>query len=71
MMKKQSRNPKWRGFVSGLVLTTFLAGAGPALAALPVGSVAPDFTLEDVYGVTHSLSDYAGTMVILGFFSPT
>lgn len=63
---------KWLIGVTALVLTALLAGAGPALADRPgVGSPAPDFTLQDIYGVTHSLSDYAGRIVVLAFVSPT
>ena len=48
-----------------LALLTLL-GAAPAVA-LPVGSVAPSFTLADRDGNSISLSDFAGTGVILDF----
>lgn len=35
-----------------------------------VGKKAPDFTLVDLDGKTHSLSDYAGKIVILEWFNP-
>ena len=35
---------------------------------LKTGSKAPDFTLPDQNGMTHSLSDYAGQKVILYFY---
>ena len=35
---------------------------------LNVGTVAPDFTLPDQNGVSHSLSDYRGQKVILYFY---
>jgi peroxiredoxin Q/BCP len=35
---------------------------------LPIGSVAPGFTLPDQNGTMHSLSDYKGQKVILYFY---
>jgi peroxiredoxin Q/BCP len=35
---------------------------------LEIGTVAPDFTLPDQNGTTHSLSDYRGKKVILYFY---
>lgn len=35
---------------------------------LEIGTVAPDFTLPDQNGATHSLSDYRGQKVILYFY---
>ena len=35
---------------------------------LEIGTVAPDFTLPDQNGTTHSLSDYRGQKVILHFY---
>ena len=35
---------------------------------LEIGTVAPDFTLPDQNGTTHSLSDYHGKKVILYFY---
>lgn len=35
---------------------------------LPVGTKAPDFTLPDQNGVTHSLKDYRGKKLILYFY---
>ncbi|MBQ9211189.1 MAG: thioredoxin-dependent thiol peroxidase [Clostridia bacterium] len=35
---------------------------------LPIGTKAPDFTLQDQNGEIHSLSDYAGKRVILYFY---
>ena len=65
---------KWLIVVTAFALTALLTGAGPALAAgPPVGSPAPDFTLQDIYGVTHTLSDYIDEeyIVVLAFLSPT
>lgn len=39
-------------------------------ATAEVGKKAPDFTLVDIDGKTHSLSDYAGKVVILEWFNP-
>lgn len=44
---------------------TFARAAGPA-----VGQPAPDFTLPDGSGATHSLSDYKGKTVVLEWFNP-
>jgi AhpC/TSA family len=38
---------------------------GPSLAAAPDGVTAPDFTLPDIDGQMHSLSDYRGQKVFL------
>lgn len=38
--------------------------------SLPLGAPAPDFTLSDTDGQTHSLSDQLGKPVLLSFFSP-
>lgn len=38
------------------------ATKGPTLDS---GEAAPDFTLLDAYGEAHSLSDYAGDVIIL------
>jgi peroxiredoxin len=34
-----------------------------------VGSEAVDFTLQDLSGVEHTLSDYRGDVVLLAFFA--
>ena len=46
--------------LSGLVLTCALA-----FADAEVGKAAPDFTVKDVDGKTHKLSDYKGKIVVL------
>jgi len=46
--------------LSGLVLTCALA-----LADAEVGKAAPDFTVTDVNGKAHKLSDYKGKIVVL------
>lgn len=45
-----------------IVLLGFLLG-------LPLASVAADFTLEDMQGKTHHLSDYRGKWVLVNFWA--
>jgi len=35
-----------------------------------VGKAAPDFTLKDIKGTSHQLSDYAGKFVVIEWFNP-
>ena len=51
--------------LSSLVATTFFAADSP-----PVGATAPDFSLADASGKTHSLSEYKGKYVVLEWFNP-
>src|SRR6267378_3882234 len=51
--------------LSSLVATTLFALDSP-----PVGSAAPDFSLTDAKGKTHSLSEYKGKYVVLEWFNP-
>lgn len=44
---------------------TTLAGEAPKTAAATVGEKAPDFTLTDATGKTHTLSEFAGKYVVL------
>jgi peroxiredoxin len=56
-----------------LLLTAFTSLIGTAVfAADPpsVGSAAPDFSLTDAKGKTHSLSQYKGKYVVLEWFNP-
>src|SRR2546426_1697612 len=46
--------------LSGLVMTCALA-----MADAEIGKAAPDFTVKDVNGKTHKLSDYKGKIVVL------
>ena len=48
-----------------LATTALYAAASPA-----VGSAAPDFTLTDANGKTHSLSENKGKYVVLEWFNP-
>src|SRR5438128_11203138 len=52
------------------VLTSLIATAVFALEPPPVGSAAPDFSLADAKGQTHSLSQYKGKYVVLEWFNP-
>jgi len=52
------------------ILTSLAAGAVFALDAPPVGSTAPDFSLTNAKGKTHSLSQYKGKYVVLEWFNP-
>jgi peroxiredoxin len=56
-----------------LLLTALTAFIGTALYASdvpPVGSAAPEFSLPDAAGKTHSLSEYKGKYVVLEWFNP-
>jgi peroxiredoxin len=48
----------------------FAAGALYAADVPPVGSAAPEFSLPDANGKTHSLSEYKGKYVVLEWFNP-
>lgn len=51
-----------------LVLAVLVAVPAVLMAAPGVGDPAPDFTLPDSASVNHSLSDYAGKVVVLNFW---
>ena len=51
--------------LGSLVTATLFATDVP-----PVGSAAPDFSLADAKGQTHSLSQYKGKYVVLEWFNP-
>jgi peroxiredoxin len=52
------------------IFTSLVATAVFALDPPPIGSVAPDFSLTDAKGKTHSLADYKGKYVVLEWFNP-
>jgi peroxiredoxin len=52
------------------IFTTLIAGAVFAFDPPPVGSTAPEFSLTDAKGKTHSLSQYKGKYVVLEWFNP-
>jgi peroxiredoxin len=52
------------------ILTSLVATAVFAADSPPVGSAAPDFSVTDSKGKTHSLSQYKGKYVVLEWFNP-
>ena len=52
------------------ILTSLAATGVLAVDVPPVGSSAPDFSLTDAKGGTHSLSQYKGKYVVLEWFNP-
>src|SRR5207248_10175661 len=52
------------------VLTSLIGTAVFAADAPSVGSAAPDFSLTDAKGKTHSLSQYKGKYVVLEWSTP-
>jgi thiol-disulfide isomerase/thioredoxin len=44
-------------------------GRAVAVAGVPVGDIAPDFTLKDPSGKEHKLSEYRGKIVVLDFWA--
>src|SRR5436305_6470489 len=53
-----------------IALSSLMAAAVYAADVPPVGSAAPDFSLKDAKGQTHSLSQYKGKYVVLEWFNP-
>lgn len=57
-----------------LLLVAFTAlistAVAQAFASPAVGSAAPDFSVKDAKGETHSLSEYKGKYVVLEWFNP-
>src|ERR1700730_1364047 len=51
-------------------VATFIAGAIYAAEVPPVGAAAPDFSLTDSNGKSHSLSQYKGKYIVLEWFNP-
>src|ERR1700730_14048699 len=52
------------------VLTCLASTALFAADSPPVGSAAPDFSVSDSKGKTHSVSQYKGKYVVLEWFNP-
>src|SRR5450432_3572004 len=52
------------------VLTCLASTALFAADSPPVGSTAPDFSVSDSKGKTHSVSQYKGKYVVLEWFNP-
>src|SRR3982074_42811 len=53
-----------------ITLTSLMAATLFAADIPPVGSAAPDFSLSDAKGQTHSLAQYKGKYVVLEWFNP-
>ena len=53
-----------------VVTSSLIATAVYAFDPPPVGSAAPEFSLSDAKGGTHSLSQYKGKYVVLEWFNP-
>ena len=66
MLSNKSMNTK----IALTILTSMIARAAFAFDPPPVGSAAPDFSLTDAKGKTHSLSEYKGKYVVLEWFNP-
>lgn len=60
---------KLKSFLS-LILAVAGLGFATASAQVEVGAPAPDFTLIDIDGKTHTLSDYRGKTVVLEWVNP-
>jgi peroxiredoxin len=57
--------------IAGLTLFITLKTGALASSALAIGKPTPDFTLADLKGQSHSLKDYRGKTVVIGFISTT
>ncbi len=53
-----------------LLAATFAALSFNTVRAVEIGAAAPDFTLTDVGGKAHKLSDYKGKIVVLEWHNP-
>jgi peroxiredoxin len=53
-----------------IALSTIISAAVYAAEVPPVGTAAPDFSLKDTKGQSHSLSQYKGKTVVLEWFNP-
>jgi len=58
---------RWLALLVVLLLLALAACGGSEPEGIQTGAAAPDFSLPDVTGQTVSLSDYAGTPVLLFF----
>lgn len=57
-------------FRSALLAAAVLTAGTFSLRAVTVGEPAPNFTLTDIDGRTHSLADYRGKTVVLEWINP-
>jgi hypothetical protein len=53
-----------------LIIAIIGVAAGAAWAAVEIGKKAPDFSLPDTQGKTHTLSEYRGKFVVLEWTNP-
>lgn len=58
-----------RILLSAALLIFGLQTASAQLTTLSVGDAAPDFTVTDLHGHTHSLADYADKYIVLDLFA--
>lgn len=65
-----SETKRYPTFTLAAALLAALLITLPALAAGTVGEAAPGFTLQDLDGDSHSLSDYEGKVVVLEWVNP-
>ncbi|MEO0513193.1 MAG: redoxin domain-containing protein [Planctomycetota bacterium] len=56
--------------IAGTATASGVETTAAAESAPKVGEMAPDFTLTDVHGVEHKLSEYRGKTVVLEWFNP-
>ena len=56
----------WKSFLVPLALCVASMAQAAETAPIRVGDRAPDFSLLDVSGTTHTLSSYRGKVVLLG-----
>lgn len=54
--------------VCAIALAVFFVGS--TRAAVAIGQTAPDFTLQDINGKAHQLSDYKGKTIVLEWVNP-
>jgi peroxiredoxin len=66
MLSNKSMNIK----IALTIFTSLIATAAFGFDPPPVGSAAPDFSLTDAKGKTHSLLEYKGKYVVLEWFNP-
>ena len=59
---------KYLAFLIGVFMLVFPLSLH---AGYQVGDVVDDFTLSDADGVSHSLYDYAGQVIVLDFYRDT
>ena len=56
-------------FATPIILALFVFVSACGARAIDNDTVAPDFTLEDLNGTTHSLSDFEGKVLFLNFWA--